>query len=295
MVKTRIVNNTIYQLGENDIDNYNIVNSCINKNQNYYWVHLNDYPSAHCIIHSNTIDNQKLVIACNMIKKKSKYKKIKKLTFCYTTISNLYILPKDKKGTVQFKTQPNNFIHTDTIIYHSSSLNGGNSSEYIIPKDKICITSHGIGTGIYGLTYSTNNNEYIFNINIPFLLETNDECIHYMEASCYLNNMLEENKNIIEIATYFYNNYYGFKNIEFITQKLKEFKNDYNNRKDIVMMPINYILLGLGYDGIYSKNTILDTFSRGNILFTKYPTKNYKLPVKYYKKSSGINKYIIKI
>ena len=43
--------------------------------------------------------------------------------------------------------------------------------------------------------------------------------------------------------------------------------------KNIVMMPINYILIGYNYDGIYSRETIIDNDDKGNIKFINYPSK----------------------
>lgn len=70
---------------------------------------------------------------------------------------------------------------------------------------------------------------------------------------------------------------------ELFCEILPEFKKNYKNRKDMVMMPNNYIMMGLNYDGIYSKDTILDSFNKGNIKFTNYPSKKIILPIKYIK------------
>ena len=60
------------------------------------------------------------------------------------------------------------------------------------------------------------------------------------------------------------------------------------------MMPINYILMNLNYDGIYSKDTIIDEFSKGNIKFISYPTKKNKTIINYFKKRNTINEYVLK-
>ena len=60
------------------------------------------------------------------------------------------------------------------------------------------------------------------------------------------------------------------------------------------MMPINYILMGCNFDGVYSRDTVLDSYSKGNLKFTNYPSKKNKLPIRYFKRRNNINEYIIK-
>jgi len=106
-------------------------------------------------------------------------------------------------------------------LFHYSSFKGGNASEYIIPKGKITITSHGMGSGIYGLsreylsvhppTNTELSKEYRFDIKNPFVLYTNEDCEKYMEMSMSLMRMIEENVNDIScigiysiVSRYFY-------------------------------------------------------------------------------------------
>lgn len=290
MTKTKIIGGITYILGENDKENHEIIKK---SDINYWWFHLNNNPSGHCIVNSYIINNNIIVIASNFIQKYSKNKK-NKVNICYTQIKNIKIL--NKPGMVEIVKDNNKFEHNQTIIFNSSKYGKGHASEYIIPNGNINITNHGIGSGIYGITkINKNKKQYEFKLETPYILKNNEECDNYINASTMLNERMN-NYNINSLdytAELFCETLPGFKK-DYVFKKLKEFKNDYKNRKDIVMMPINYIMMGLNYDGIYSKDTILDTFNKGNIKFTNYPSKKNILPIKYFKKRNGINEYIVK-
>lgn len=292
MTKSKIVNGIKYILGENDKENHKIIKE---SDKDFWWFHLNDCESGHCIINTEKINNNIITIAGNYIKKYSKLKNNNNVKICYTRIENIKIL--DKPGMVEFYNNKKLCIFEcySTKIYHTSNYEGGNASEYIIPGGNIFITSHGIGTGIYGITKKSNSkNEYTFILENPYILNNNEECDNYMRASLLLNEMMNNNENkISNIAFEFIKLLPDFEE-NYVVTKLKEFRGDYKNRKDMVMMPINYILIGCNFDGVYSRETVLDTFSRGNIKFTNYPTKKNKLPIKYLKKRNGVNEYIIK-
>lgn len=290
MPKKKKVANIEYILGENAIENHKIIRE---SNPDYWWFHLDNCNSGHCIVCSDKIDNNIMNIAGNFIKKYSKLKNQKKVTICYTQISNLILLDVD--GMVEFYNDINTFECFSTKIYHYSNFNGGCASEYIIPNDTINITIHGIGTGIYGITKKQKKGkEFIFTLENPLILYTDIECNNYSKASITLNENLESNKNLDKIVEEFCILLPKL-NKNIIIQQLKIFKADYKNRKDIVMSPINYILMGHSYDGIYSRNTYFDNLNTGNIKFTNYPTKKNKLCINYLKRRNKTNEYIDKI
>tara|TARA_B100001121_G_C18697415_1_gene625634 strand:+ start:3949 stop:4827 length:879 start_codon:yes stop_codon:yes gene_type:complete len=291
MTKTKIVNNIKYILGENDIENHQIIKE---SNKDHWWFHLDNLTSGHCIVMSDKINHNILIIASNFLKKYTKIRNRIKFSICYTQVKNLKIL--DKPGMVEIMNNINYVDHYSTNIFNASKYENGHASEYIIPNGKINITSHGIGSGIYGITrLDKSKKQYMFCLENPYILNNNDVCDNYIKASTELNEKLNnhDNTSLKVIVKDFCNIMTEF-NEDYVYKKLKEFKGDYKNRKDMVMMPINYILMGLNYDGIYSRETVLDSYSKGNIKFTNYPSKKNKLPIQYFKKRNGTNEYLVK-
>jgi len=96
-----------YILGLNDKDNHQIIDDA---DQNDWWFHLSDYPSAHCIVERDVIDTEDIKFACDLIESKSKYAKNKKQNkYCYTQVKNL---KKTKKaGEVVFLKKPEYVIY----------------------------------------------------------------------------------------------------------------------------------------------------------------------------------------
>jgi hypothetical protein len=326
MVYIKIVNEVKYVLGSCDKENHNIIKNARNESFNgeIYWFHINDLTSGHCLVYlpkHKKLNITNKTIACNYIKKYSRYKKLKELTFCYTLIDNIIIC--DKPGLVDFiNIKELKYInHEDTIIYHYSDFNGGNSAEYIIPLSQrgeppninnyICyddyikeynlyynfdITSHRIGSGVYGLATEKQKDSYIFKLQNPLIISNTEECEEYMEISKLVNEFFKTKyiTNKVKILSLFFQ--VDEDNIKkIINNCIKRFYNDFKNRKDMVMMPINYLMFELNYDGVYSKGTIFDSFSKGNILFTNYPSKKNKLPIKYIKRRKGVDEFIYKI
>ena len=292
MTKVKIIHNIKYILGENANENHKIIKS---SNKEYWWFHLNKYSSGHCIVETNKINHNIIIIAGNYIKKNTKYKNRDEIDICYTQVKNIKIL--NTPGEVEFYNKTNLIKCYSTKIYHCSKYNGGCSSEYIIPNKYI--TDDKFYTGIYGVTERKNkDNEYCFNLQNPYILETDDECNNFINAckqlNYDLNNYILNANNILlnEIIDSFVKNINNFDK-EYIYKKLKEFLGDYYNRKDMVMLPINYILMGKNYDGIYSQNIIIDTYNMGNVKFINYPSKKNNT-IKFFKKRNDINEYVNK-
>lgn len=293
MTRSKTVAGITYFLGESALENHQLLKQA---QKNHWWFHLNDCESGHCIINTRNINPNIITIAGNYIKKYSKLKKDNMVNICYTQVENINIL--DKPGMVEFynENKVELFECYSTKIYHRSTYEGGNASEYIVPGGDVFITNHGIGSGIYGLTKKSNTkDEYTFTLENPFILSNNNYCDDYIRASLYLNERMNNfTVNSIKYTASEFVKIFPQFDEDFVFKKLKEFKADYKNRKDMVMMPINYILMGYNYDGIYSRNTIMDNYNKGNIKFTNYPTKKNILPIKYFKKRNGVNEYVIK-
>jgi predicted ribosome quality control (RQC) complex YloA/Tae2 family protein len=82
-------NNIIYKLGRNAKENFEIIDDAQDTNPDYWWFHLDDHPSGHCIIHSDEITQQMVVTAANLVKQYSKLKANKKVKIVYTQIKNV--------------------------------------------------------------------------------------------------------------------------------------------------------------------------------------------------------------
>lgn len=186
-----------------------------------------------------------------------------------------------------------NFGNRGKEIIHYSNFFGGNAAEYIVPNGNITITSHGLGSGIYGLSQDyidknppniTLSNRYTFIVENPYIISTEEQADNYIESSMNIMRCLEstiKREKVLDIYTIdhivknFVCNMPAF-SIETVTSALLEFCNDYYFRKDAVEMPINYILKKVGYDGVVSEEgTSTHSWSKGNVKFIDYPT--YKM------------------
>lgn len=88
MIET-IDNEITYKLGQNAQENFDLIDEALINNKDYWWVHLNDYPSGHCIIESTKINNQMINVAGRLIKLNSKYENMKTLKLIYTQVKNI--------------------------------------------------------------------------------------------------------------------------------------------------------------------------------------------------------------
>jgi len=98
-----LFDNIKYLIGENDKDNWNIIDLAKHENQNYIWFHLNSYPSPHVIMCDTESNIKKNKIDYNYSWKEyiktgaqlcidhtsNKYKNIPKLKVIYTEIKNI--------------------------------------------------------------------------------------------------------------------------------------------------------------------------------------------------------------
>jgi predicted ribosome quality control (RQC) complex YloA/Tae2 family protein len=74
-----------FKLGKNAKENQLLIDT---SDSNFWWFHLDDYPSGHCVIESNAINKEMRYFAANLIKQNIKYKN-KRLKIVYTQIKNL--------------------------------------------------------------------------------------------------------------------------------------------------------------------------------------------------------------
>jgi len=84
-----INNNIIYKLGKNANENFKLIDETLDMNENFWWFHLNDYPSGHCVIYTDHLEKSMLLIAGKLIKQYSKQKNSKNVKIVYTQLKNL--------------------------------------------------------------------------------------------------------------------------------------------------------------------------------------------------------------
>ena len=94
-------NDTIYNIGENALDNSKMVKELKRINVNYWWFHLADFPSAHIIIEKTKLSELDILYACMLLKINSKYKDYRKIKINYTQLKNVKTL--DIPGMVEIK------------------------------------------------------------------------------------------------------------------------------------------------------------------------------------------------
>ncbi len=81
-------NNILYKLGRNAKQNFELIDEATDINNNYWWFHLDELPSGHCIIFNEEIDKCMIKIASLLVKNNSKFKN-QKVKIVYTQIKNV--------------------------------------------------------------------------------------------------------------------------------------------------------------------------------------------------------------
>lgn len=82
-------NKIIYKLGRNAKENFQLIDEAYDINDNYWWFHISDHPSGHCIIFSKDITVDMISTAANIVKQYSKLKDQKKIKIVYTQVKNV--------------------------------------------------------------------------------------------------------------------------------------------------------------------------------------------------------------
>jgi len=93
-----IINDITYKIGKNALENTELINL---SNSNWYWFHLEKFPSCHLVICAEELTNEMICNAGELVKQNSKYK-FKNIGINYCKIDNL-ILGKEP-GSVCFKS-----------------------------------------------------------------------------------------------------------------------------------------------------------------------------------------------
>ena len=104
-------NNINFIVGQSAQENWDILTEYTNKNNEYIWFHLNSFPSCYVIMESSIqdISNESLQDYLNygalLCKDHSKYKFLKDLKICYTSLKKL--TKTNKIGEVIIKGKKN--------------------------------------------------------------------------------------------------------------------------------------------------------------------------------------------
>lgn len=100
-----INDNIKYKLGRNAKENFDLIDEAAEINPDFWWFHLDGFPSGHCLVHSTEMDKSKAIIAATLVKSYSKQKDQKKVKIIYTQVKNV---KKTKTlGEVELKQTPN--------------------------------------------------------------------------------------------------------------------------------------------------------------------------------------------
>ncbi len=119
MVKFFVYDDISYKIGENANDNNELIQSV---DSNYYWLHMNDFPSPHVIICKNILTENAIHIATKLcvLYGKKKYKHLKSFNVIITKINNLLLT--DIPGEVEFKSEGKRNLYIKNIKLDNTIL-----------------------------------------------------------------------------------------------------------------------------------------------------------------------------
>lgn len=99
-----IETNIKYKLGRNAKENFEIIDEAYEINDNYWWFHLEDHPSGHCIVHTEQMDKTIAQFAASLVKQYSKLKDQKNVKIIYTQIK--WVKKNKTMGEVTILNKP---------------------------------------------------------------------------------------------------------------------------------------------------------------------------------------------
>ena len=99
-MKTEIIDDITIKLGQNAKENWDLIDQ---SPDDYIWMHLDSFPSCHIIIEDSDPSNELLIKGAQLCKDNTKYRNLRNLKICYTTISNL--IKGKEVGSVSYKSK----------------------------------------------------------------------------------------------------------------------------------------------------------------------------------------------
>lgn len=97
-------NDIKYKLGRNAKENFELIDEAADLNENYWWFHLEDHPSGHCVVHTESMDKTIAQVASQLVKSHSKLKDQKKVKIIYTQIK--WVKKNKTMGEVTLLNKP---------------------------------------------------------------------------------------------------------------------------------------------------------------------------------------------
>jgi len=92
-MKTFEINSTIY-VGQDSKENWEL----LKLDQNFWWFHLESFPSSHVVFCNSIITNTEIYQSANYCKEHSKYRNYKNVYVIYTQLKN--VIKASKEGEV---------------------------------------------------------------------------------------------------------------------------------------------------------------------------------------------------
>ena len=91
-----IFENIKFLVGQNSLENWDLLDSCKEINNNYIWFHLDSFPSCYVIMCASLTDiscieskNILLNYGAELCKKNTKYRNLSNLKICFTSLKKL--------------------------------------------------------------------------------------------------------------------------------------------------------------------------------------------------------------
>lgn len=78
--------NIKYKLGRNARENFELIDEAQELDPEYWWFHISEHPSGHCLVHSKTMTKDMVLLAGNLVKSYSKLKDQKRVKIIYTQV-----------------------------------------------------------------------------------------------------------------------------------------------------------------------------------------------------------------
>ena len=206
----------------------------------------------------------------------------------------------ERESEPQLAAEVFNTPYVITHFYESIHPDNG-SAEFIRKSVVLHMTkTHGLGSGIYGLTKQTAttqltrplNSSKFYPLYHPLVLDTNDKLSCFSQLSIGLMNACESvvkgadvDELIVELIADLQKNQCDVHAIipsnlhEILHQTVTTWVNDYTNANvnDYLYQPINYLLMGT-YDGIFNSSPHGDSFASGSVYFPKDDNEHVPRP-----------------
>jgi len=222
------------------------------------------------------------------------------------TVANLQKAIRTSQQPLKTKaTEGSEMVH-----YHPKGTHI-KATEYIKPRGKIDITSHGLGSGVYGIvtpgeipqqeetvaeTIDIGNPFYVQSVSHKDQITTMSKRLQAVAAIIAKHASLEEGKEIdklplaidlsfgsesseevndsIKYAKRVFNEVGITVEANQIKECIKIFLNDYFTSETAIPQPINYLMTSLGYDGLYlAYPEAQGSFQTGSVWY-RHPQEN---------------------